>query len=69
MCLELRPARDRDMVTQTRDHATHLRLTQHGVTLTQTRRYLASFMGASAMPHLGHLPGLSDFTSGCIGQV
>ena len=27
------------------------------------------FAGTSFMPHFGHLPGLSDLTSGCIEQV
>lgn len=27
------------------------------------------FFVSSAMPHFGHFPGLSDFTSGCIGQL
>ena len=29
--------------------------------------YLLFF--SSAMPHFGQLPGLSDFSSGCIGQL
>ena len=27
------------------------------------------FTGSSSIPHFGHLPGLSEMTSGCIGQV
>lgn len=32
-----------------------------------TDRYLLFF--SSAIPHFGQLPGLSDLTSGCIGQL
>jgi len=27
------------------------------------------FCGTKSIPHLGHVPGLSDVTSGCIGQA
>ena len=31
--------------------------------------FFASFFSTSFMPHLGHFPGVSLTTSGCIGQV
>jgi hypothetical protein len=29
----------------------------------------AGFIGTIVIPHLGHFPGVSEITSGCIGQV
>ena len=31
--------------------------------------FRASLFGTNSIPHLGHLPGLSETTSGCITQV
>jgi hypothetical protein len=30
---------------------------------------VASPVGTRSMPHFGHFPGLSEVTSGCIGQT
>jgi len=31
--------------------------------------YVSYFFTTNAIPHFGHLPGLSEVTSGCIEQV